>query len=472
MKTKTEILQVLVRECFFAQNGSRLAAMVGRRGRMLTARLLNGELGERAVNGLWDDVQRVFSVPEGIMDGLAEVWELSERMKGRSAGEDDRVPSNAFSVELSPMEQLRPEGMTDEVWEQSVELYKQDKLLYYILVAIVYAKRHDINPYRQHGMAASTQVVQEISERLHEVYPQQFNAHDAAEELVRTIRGVDCDSWWWIGYFGGVIMRLYHEPQYVEQLLHEVMHPMPFMDWQWWREDCSRDGGVKDGNLSLRRERLWYWQKNGANGGIYEVLMIEKGQAVSEAKRFQLVFVSENLLRVLRYDCKPTKGVPVYYELEQRKEDIYALHFDIPEDSEWAALLPNDWVMLDSRTDDKELVGWAVGMTKDMQQEAMLRVYQDMGLDRATEYELVDVECGRRAVRVMYRRVRTEKLDNLDELEILDNMVIQTAEFRLKDYPALRAVTVHSEVRFLRDRNDGQLYAMWNSLGVAIPIPS
>ena len=64
MQESKEILQFLIRNCFCAPKQSRLASLLGQRGRMNIARLSSDNIGERALDKLWNELCEVLSVPE------------------------------------------------------------------------------------------------------------------------------------------------------------------------------------------------------------------------------------------------------------------------------------------------------------------------------------------------------------------------------------------------------------------------
>ena len=72
-----------------------------------------------------------------------------------------------------------------------------------------------------HAVLDYAQVINELNTYLHQLYPQQVNANDAAQQLVQTIEKEDVDSWWWMGYFGGIVLRLYYEPTYKKRALSD-----------------------------------------------------------------------------------------------------------------------------------------------------------------------------------------------------------------------------------------------------------
>ena len=158
MKSQTDILQQLVKHCFFAPNAARLATTLGYVGRMNIVRLTNGDLGTRAVSKLWKDICRILSVPEAILPFLPQVWELSDSLK--------HTPE-VLRIDLPPEEQTKPEGLSGELWRQVTKLYRQDAMLYYILSALVYAKRNGINPYKREKTTASAKIIRDIDTHLH-----------------------------------------------------------------------------------------------------------------------------------------------------------------------------------------------------------------------------------------------------------------------------------------------------------------
>lgn len=427
----------MVGECFFASNHSRLASLLGHNGRMNIVRLMSNNIGERAVENLRSELCERLHIPEAWMPHLPEVWRLYDLLKGTK---------EALPIEAAPEEYVQPREIEDEVWQRLIALYRQDAMLYYILVAITFAKRHDINPYRNKFMKGSEQTVRTIDERLHALFPQQVNAHDAAEELIRTMEGIDADSWWWIGLFGGYILRLYHDPAYIDTLFEKLSFSMPFMGWQWWRDAASNQP----------TGTLWYWQKNGGLDSVYDVMRVGEEQTTAQAAHFQLVFVSKDMLRLIQYEGENTRSMYVKWQMEQ-KDDIYSLRFNASADNELSRLLPLELVML-TTTDDPILVRRAQDMAETMQQEVFLRVYREMGLEPTDEYVIEDVECSRRTVKILYRQSDTGE--------------IQVAKFALSEYPALRAVTVHSEVKLFKGTDDDRLYALWNGIGILVPIIS
>lgn len=435
MQESKEILQFLIRNCFFAPNQSRLASLLGQRGRMNIARLSSDNIGERALDKLWNELCEVLSVPEDLMPFLPDVWILSDILK---------VSENTLPIEVAPEEFFQPHDIGDHVWLQILNLYQKDPLLYYMLVAITYAKRHKINPYQQKLMKGSEQTVKAIDEQLHQLYPQQVNAHDAAKELLRTLEGLDVDSWWWIGFFGGSILRLYYDPTYIESIFKNCMYTMPIPDWQWWR----------NASINHPTNTLWYWQKNGNLGAVYEVMRLEEDQDATQAIHFQLIFVGSNTLRIVHHEGENTKSMFLEWQM-QMKEGICSLRFNSSTDNELSSLLPQELIMLVPK-DDPILVDRAEGMTESMQHEIYMRVYREIGLEPTDEYTIEDIECSRRNVKILYRNTNTKKM--------------QVAKFGFAEYPALRSITVHIEIDLFKGCKDNRLYALWNSVGVLIPI--
>ena len=437
LESKQEILQYLIRHCFFASNQGRLASLLGQRGRMNIARIMDNNLGERATNNLWDEISVSFSIPEDILPFLPEILELSDLLKQQD---------NPLPIDVSPNEQYLT-GIDEGTRQRIIVLYQENALLYYMLEAIIFAKQLKINPYQQRLMKSSELVIICIDKHLHKAFPQQINAHDAAQELIRTLQNLDVDSWWWIGFFGGSIIRLYHEPSYINTLFEFYLYSMPYPDWQWWREAKSQNA----------IDTLWYWQKNGGTAAIYEVLRIEDGQNTEEALHFQIVFVGNNILRIVQYDEESTRSMYVGWQMN-KIGDIYSLQFSSVNSDEWQVYFPPELVMLDSRTDNRELVGRALRMTKPMQFEINLRIWREIGMEPTKNYKIVDVECSRRMVKILYLNYDDDK--------------IYSSCFSLADFPALRTITAHSEVELLRGINDDKPYAFWNNLGVLIPLVS
>ena len=117
-------------------------------------------------------------------------------------------------------------------------------------------------------------------------------------------------------------------------------------------------------------------------------------------------------------------------------------------------LLPKQLVTLHEQ-DDPQLVNRARQMSDEMKRETELRRYSEEGLVPTTEYQIVDIECSRRMLRILYRH---------------HGKAVQIAKFALVDYPALRAVTVHSQVELLVSISDGRLFALWNEVGVLLAL--
>ena len=163
------------------------------------------------------------------------------------------------------------------------------------------------------------------------------------------------------------------------------------------------------------------------------------------------------LLRIVQYNGDNTRSVYVGWQMN-KMDGIYSLQFSPVNSDDWLSFLPQDLIMLDSRTDNRELVKRALVMTTPMQHEIHLRIWKEMGMEPAREYKIVDVECSRRKVKILYRKHNSED--------------IYSSCFTLADYPALRAITVHSDVELLWGICDGKLYAFWNNLGVLIPLVS
>lgn len=408
--------------------------MLGQKGRMNITRLADGTLGERAVNHLWEEISDIFSVPEEILPHLPTVWELGNQLKNTP---------DALRKDIPPQAQTKPQSIDNETWKRINEIYHHDAMLYYILLALIYAKSHNINPYQQKGMRASAQVISELNDQLHQLFPQQINANDAAIQMIQTIEKKDVDNWWWIGYFGGLVLRLYHEPTYAEEIFQNATTPMPFMWWQWWREASSNN----------EDDTLWFWLKNGTTDAIYDVMRIENHQNANQAEHFLLLFHRHLSATLLHTEERKTTSINLWWNLEQT-DGRHRLTFTPDEEHALNKLLPKQLITLHEQ-DNPQLLKRAQQMSDDMIRETEWRRYSEEGLEPTTEYEIIDIECSRRTLRVLYSH-HGEKM--------------QVAKFPLADYPALRAVTVHSPVELLTSTTDGNLYALWNEIGVLLAL--
>ena len=434
MTNRKNILQQLVKLCFFAANNTRLASLLGQKGRMNITRLIDGTLGDRAVNHLWEEIGRLFGVPEEILPHLPAVWDLCNQLKNTP---------NVLRLDAPPEEHTQPQSIENDTWQQIQMLWGQDRMLYYILLGLLYAKCNHINPYQQKGMRATAQVINELNTYLHQLYPQQVSANDAAQQLVQTIEKEDVDSWWWIGYFGSIVLRLYYEPTYVEDIFQKGTTPMPFMWWQWWRDASSNKAG----------DTLWFCLKNGTTDAIYDIMRIEDQQNVMQAEHFMLLFNQHQSVRLLHTKVRKTTGINLWWQLEEINGK-HVLTFTPEEEHALNRLLPKQLVTLHEQ-DDPHLVNRARQMSDEMKRETELRRYSEEGLVPTTEYQIVDIECSRRTLRVLYR---------------YHDEAVQTAKFALVDYPALRAVMVHSQVELLVSTSDGRLFALWNEVGVLLAL--
>lgn len=435
MTSRTETLYQLFKDCLFAPNYNKLAVRLGLNGRMNIARLMKepDSVGDRACNSLWEQVIERFGVQENLMPHLHEVWELSNELKHNI---------ETLSIELSPTDQTCPEDMTEEQWQRVCRLYQTDQMLYFILLSIVYAKRAGINPYAEKNFSATIQLVSEIDARLHAQYPQHQSAHDMAQALLQVMNGRDNDCWWLLGYFGGAVIRLYHNPQYVQDMLERLSRPMPFPDWQWWRE--------KDGD----RQTLWYWQKNGSTGAVYYIVRIENSQTVSESVFLMAEFIKEHLVWVEAPMTDGTEGLYMEWEMQTDENGLCTLHLQPEIDCAVARLLPSCITMLRT-TDEADLVNRAIALTEDMQKKCVENHYRIMNLQPTDRYRLTDIECGRRHVRIWYGKTGEKA---------------KAAVFQLEKYPVLKAITANSAVELCFGLSDSKLYAFWSELGLLLPL--
>ena len=431
MTNRKDILTTLIQQCFFAPSHSRLATLLGQKGRMNITRLIDGTLGERAINTLWQDICNTFSVSEELMPYLPIIWNLCGQLK---------MHTDLLCVELPIEEQECPPSIDKQIWEEIHNLYRHDPMLCYMLMALLYAKRHGINPYQQKQMGATVQVIKEINEQLHQLFPEQINAYDAAKETIRVLAERDVDNWWWIGYFGGTILRLYHEPSYLHTMFREQTYAMPFPEEQWWRGEES--------------DTLWYWKRNGHSNALYDVMRVNSGQDVGEAEHFQVIFTANHVARLLKQTEDKIDGVFLYWELTERK-GIYSLTLRPETENETCQLLPERIVML-QEGDNPLLLARAKELTKDMQREVALCLFREAGLEPTIDYEIIDVECSRTTLKVIFKCRDTE--------------LCEKVEFSLSNRPALYDITAQSTVDLYIGRADRKLYAFWDEIGVLLAI--
>ena len=431
MHTKSEILQELMAQNFFASSSTRVATELGTRSKMVFSRLAQGTAGERAVDNLWDQILHAYNVTEGRLMIMPEILRLADLLVA------------FYRAEQLP-ELLQPDINTNEMAER---MNRYDPLAYCYALALFYTKARGMTPDADGSSDVLIEVLQQVDALLQRHLPDAQTAHAVAADSLTQARNMRIGGWCHLMNMVGRVICYYAHPLCMGEESAWQFQPQVWKGNQWWVAH-EGDGGYM----------LWLMVQSTEGVAIYDALQIpvtsggapEMGEAVFQRWGFMERY---GIVRVVSPESAKLAHHGYYdYQINEDKNELVLQALsDMPSCAPWP--LPEKM-----RQADADFLGteWIEKHSDEIEELLATEAIKAVGLEE-TDYEVKDVTMSR------HQCVLTVRLPGkTPETIVLD----------IANHPVLKNVTVWDDVILMRGIADGKLYAIWeNEIMVEVEKP-
>lgn len=427
MNTKSEILQELMAQNFFASSSTRVASELGISGKMVFSRLAQGTAGERSIDRLWEQILHSYNLTEARLLIMPEIVELSDILAAH------------YQAEQLP-ELLQPNGST---LPEAERMHRYDPLAYCYSLALFYTKAQHSAPNADGSSEVLIEILQQVDALLQRHFPDAHTAHAVAADSILMAREMHIGGWCHLMNTVGRVLCFYAHPFYMDEQFAEQFQPQPWQREQWWIAD---EGDNK--------YRLWLMVPVEEDVAIYDVLQIPVtlcgAPEMSEAVYQRWGFMGKyGIARVVS-----PQGAKLahhgYYNFqinEDQKEMTLQELSDMPSGMPWP--LPEKM----RQVDNSIWAEWIERYGAEIEERLATEAAKAMGLED-TDYEVRDVTMSRHQCVLTVR---------------LPHEPLQTIVLNMDKHPILKNITVWDDVSLMRGTADGKLYARWEN-GIMVEI--
>lgn len=428
MSTKSEILQDLMAQNFFASSSTRVATELGVNGKMVFSRLAQGTAGERAVDNLWEQILHAYNLTESRLFMMPEIVQLADKL------------AMQYHTEQLP-ELLQPDG---NICPEAESIYRYDPLAYCYALALFYTKAQQMAPNADGSSDVLIEILQQVDALLLRHLPDAHMAHSVAADSLTQTKNMRFGGWCHLMNMVGRVICYYAHPLYMDEESAEQFLPQLWEGQQWWVAD---DGDNK--------YRLWLMNQLNEGVAIYDALQVSVtlcgAPEMSEAVYQRWGFIGKyGMARVVSPEGVKLAHHGYYsFHLDEEKNELalQALS-DMPSGSPWP--LPKKMYQVSVYSIWAE---WIEKYGAEIEARLATESIKAIGLED-TDYEVKDVTINR------HQCVLTVRLPHKS---------LQTIVLNMDKHPILKNVTVWDDVSIVRGIGDGKLYARWEN-GIMVEI--
>ncbi len=428
MSTKSEILQDLMAQNFFASSSTRVATELGINGKMVFSRLAQGTAGERAVDNLWEQILHAYNLTESRLFMMPEIVQLADKL------------AMQYHAEQLP-ELLQPDG---NICPEAESIYRYDPLAYCYALALFYTKAQQMAPNADGSSDVLIEILQQVDALLLRHLPDAHIAHPVAKDSLTQAKNMRFGGWCHLMNMVGRVICYYAHPLYMGEESAEQFLPQLWEGKQWWIAD--------DGNDTYR---LWLMNQLCEGVAIYDALQIPllSGGAprMSEAVHQRWGFMEKyRMVRVVSPQGAKLAHHGYYsYQMNEEQTELALQELSyMPSSAPWT--LPQKMYQVSTNSIWSE---WIEKYGKEIETRLTTETIKAMGLED-TDYEVKDITMSR------HQCVLTV---------LLPHKPLQTVVLNMDKHPVLKNVTVWDEVHLRRGIADGKLYACWEN-GIMVEV--
>ena len=428
MSTKSEILQELMAQNFFASSSTRIATELGINGKMVFSRLAQGTAGERAVDNLWKQILHAYNLTESRLFMMPEIVQLADKL------------AMQYHAEQLP-ELLQPNG---NICPEAESIYRYDPLAYCYALALFYTKAQQMAPNADGSSDVLIEIVQQVDALLLRHLPDAHMAHSVAADSLTQAKNMRFGGWCHLMNMVGRVICYYAHPLYMGEESAEQFLPQLWDGKRWWIAD--------DGNDTYR---LWLMNQFNEGVAIYDALQIPMtlcgAPEMSEAVYQRWGFMERyGIVRVVSPDGLKLAHHGYYsFHFDEEKNEMALQELsDMPSSAPWP--LPEKIRLADT---DFLWTEWIETYGAEIEARLATEAIKAIGLEE-TDYEVKDITISRHQCVLIVR---------------LPHKPLQTIVLNIAKHPVLKNITVWDEVILMRGIADGKLYAHWEN-GIMVEV--
>lgn len=428
MSAKSEILQDLMAQNFFASSSTRIATELGVNGKMVFSRLAQGTAGERAVDNLWEQILHAYNLTESRLLMMPEIMQLADKLVAH------------YRAEQLP-ELLQPDG---NICSEAESIYRYDPLAYCYALALFYTKAQQMAPKADGSSDVLIEILQQVDALLLRHLPDAHMAHSVAADSLTQAKNMRIGGWCHLMNMVGRVICYYAHPLYMGEESAEQFLPQLWEGKQWWISDDGED-----------THRFWLMNQLYEGAAIYDALQIpvtssgipEMSKAVHQRWGFMEKY---GMVRVV----SPQGAILVHhgyynYQLNEEQTELALQELsDMLSSAPWT--LPSKMYQVST---DSIWEKWIEKYGKEIETRLATETIKAMGLED-TDYEVKDITMSRHQCVLTVR---------------LPHKTTQTIVLDIDKHPFIKNITVWDEVILMRGIADGKLYARWEN-GIMVEI--
>ena len=428
MSRKSEILQELMTQNFFASSSTRVASELNINGKMVFSRLAQGTAGERSIDRLWEQILHYYNLTESRLLIMPEIVALSDILAAH------------YQAEQLP-ELLQPNGDT---LPKAERIHRYDPLAYCYSLALFYTKAQHLAPDADGSSDVLIEILQQVDALLQRHFPDAHTAHVIATDSITQAREIRIGGWCHLMNMVGRVICYYAHPLYMDEQFAEQFQPQPWKGTQWWVSDDDD-----------KKHRLWLMAPVEEDVAIYDVLQIpvvlygapEMDEVIYQRWGFMGKYgmvrvVSPNGAKFERH------GYYVYQIDEEQGEMALQELPDMPSHMPWH--LPEKMRQVNRNS---IWAKWVEQYGAEIEERLATEAVKAMGLE-STDYEVRDVTMSRHQCVLTVR---------------LPHEPLQTIVLKIDKHPILKNLTTWDDVCLMRGIADGKLYACWEN-GIMVEV--
>lgn len=439
MSKRREILIYLRDNAVLAPTCSWLAREIGLTTKQQVGNRLETE-SDGTIDGIWKRICYNYNISDFTLDNLPTMWEWSDKMAAQLTTENFlALCEGKWSVVKNAEMKLFLRSLCNE-----------SSLDYCYTLALFYAKVAQYDPNRNKTSQAFIEVLRQVDAVLYSHFPEAEMVHRIAQDYCHQAETTKFVGWCLLMNFVGHVICLYTHPEHFNEIVKEQTALMPFGESSWWVEP----------NASAEAATLWHLCPLQENGGIYEVWKMEvsaRQQVRAEQCQYQRwTFLSTyDMVRCMAMeDGKVTRYGYYFYQLEDTADQMM-LHLQFNSGLSGKQQYPQPAELV--RVRENSVWGeWIKRQDRDQLEDVEIYLAQVAAGIEESDYEVTDVHLTRNKCTLFLKHQEGKGLEKV--------------ELNVEDYCHLRYISVWDDVKIMRSKADGQLYAFWQDPEIRIPI--
>lgn len=457
--TKLEILQFLMERNMFASSPAALAGELGYKGKNVFYRILDGSVGERSIDKVWELLKEYSGMNDIELYLLAKVVAMAREVADKLNAYDEEEILNVLVFASPKGKKLVGDGM----WDELLSIRRNCMMAYCWFIILLHIDRHDINPYNGQEPNIQMRLMEELNDLLHQLFPENGDAPETMENYRSELSQYDNDdeSLWTLLVRPAYLVRSYIDPTCKTDLL-DTMAMLPVGEVSYWAEK------EKMHDARCRFFILQEYIPENNNSGRYDVIGLNAFLTADKADLDVHCIIS---FEAVEEDTEKLAQMFVFCSLPDGSKNVASYYYAYDPDERT--------LMLEPSCATKNII-------VDLPQKLYcLNREKPNFKDEILWARWLDNYCNNYEDEMLNFMVESEGEQFVDDLDITDvsisrqhlTITIQGEAERdtryrvnLADYPSLVNVTPNRDICLLRHLDDNAIYVEWFEPHYVIPL--